>query len=68
MQINISDLEEVYRLSMKLTDIENHATEVGFAAGSRLVIDSTNGYKIGTLDFDGDFWTFNPEGYGNTDD
>ncbi len=68
MQINIGDLEEVYRLGMKLADIEAHNSDIAFGAGSQIVVDNTDGYRIGTLIFDGDFWTFNPERYGKTDD
>lgn len=68
MQMNISDLEEVVRIVNKLPDLERPDTDASIGAGSQIIIDNANGYRIGTLIFDGDFWTFNPEGYGKTDE
>lgn len=64
MEIQVSDLEVVIDLSNRLIKAETEA-QVCYAKGSCVFVESPNGYFIGKLIFDGDFWTLDPEGYGN---
>ena len=41
---------------------------LNFGAGTQIMLYSSNDYLIGVLEYDGNFWTLNPEGYGKTDD
>ncbi len=68
MQINIQDLEGVSSITYALTKIDLAHDEVHLAAGSQVILVNSNGYAVGTLIFDGDFWTFSPEGYGKSSD
>jgi len=68
MQINIDDLEAVIKLVTNLIKAEPTDHDLAYCAGSYVVVDNPNGYRIGALEYDGNFWTFNPEGYGKTDD
>ncbi len=63
-QINIEDLEIAREAAMYLINTEKNINSLLFSAGSQVKLVNANGYDIGTLIFDGDFWTFSPDGYG----
>ena len=68
MQINIDDLEAVTAAAIAFMKVEDVVSGINFGSGSRIALYSAEEYLIGNLEFDGNFWTFDPEGYGKSID
>ncbi len=60
MHIQINDLETVIKLAR---DLMNFPLDI-----AHMQVVNPDGYIIGSLMYDGEFWTFNPEEYGKTND